>query len=61
LFVFPLPLQQFLLETTLEKDCMICGNMTDSFLFLYGKYFNVALNFEKVSMKLDETTFLLTN
>ncbi len=28
---------------------MICSNMTDLFLFWHGKYFNVALNFEKIS------------
>jgi len=35
--------------------------MTDSFLFWHGGYFNVALNFEKVSTKLDETMFPLSS
>jgi hypothetical protein len=38
------------METTLEKDCMLCSNITDLFLFWYGKYFNVALNFEKIPL-----------
>jgi len=58
---FSIPFTAISLETTLEKDCVICGNMTDSFLFWYGRYFNVALNFEKVSSKLDETTFPLSS
>jgi len=40
---------------------MICGNMTDSFLFWYDRYFNVAFNFEKVSTKIDEMTFPLSS
>ena len=44
--VFAVPSRCSGLGTASEGHCMICGNMADSFIILYDRYFNVFVKFK---------------